>query len=131
VESVVLGRAAMGETVRNASVVDSWRIRRGGRLVFADTTRLRGEVDRAMAGGATAKGGAAFATISLVGPEAESLLGSAREALQDAPGEGGASAWNGMLVARIVAPGGQALRATMIRLIEALRGRPMPRVWSC
>ena len=42
----------------------------------------------------------------------------------------GASARDGMLVARLVAPTGQALRAVLIRLIERLRGVPMPRVWT-
>jgi urease accessory protein len=41
------------------------------------------------------------------------------------------SAWNGMLVARLIAPTGQALRADLMRLVEALRGEPMPRVWTC
>jgi hypothetical protein len=36
-----------------------------------------------------------------------------------------------MLVARAIAPTGQALRADLTRLVETLRGTPMPRVWNC
>src|SRR6201990_1526326 len=36
-EIVVFGRAAMGERMRQGEFVDRWRIRRGGRLVFART----------------------------------------------------------------------------------------------
>ncbi len=39
-ETLVFGRLAMGETQIDASVRDSWRVRRDGRLVFADETRL-------------------------------------------------------------------------------------------
>ena len=39
-ETLVFGRLAMGETRIDASVRDSWRVRRDGRLVFADETRI-------------------------------------------------------------------------------------------
>ena len=131
VESIVLGRAAMGETTRDVVLGDSWRIKRGGRLVFADGLRFDGDTSAVLAGGATGRGATALATIVLVAPDAEAALDRARAALADAAGEAGVSAWNGMLVARLIAPGGQALRADVIRLIETLRGRTMPRVWNC
>ena len=130
-ESFVLGRAAMEETVRTAFVSDAWRVRRGGKLIFADCLRLDGDPTAILAGGATGRGGRAFATVVLVAPDAESRLDAARAALEDTKGEAGASAWNGMLVARFVAPAGDALRHDLIRLIETLRGAPMPRVWHC
>ena len=40
VESIVLGRTAMGETAHDVVLTDAWRIRRGGRLVFADRPGL-------------------------------------------------------------------------------------------
>ncbi len=39
-ESVVFGRTAMGEKVSVGAFEDCWQISRGGKLVFADTTRL-------------------------------------------------------------------------------------------
>jgi urease accessory protein UreH len=46
--------------------------------------------------------------------------------------EAAASAWNGMLVARILAPNGAALRRTVIAALSVLReSRPLPRVWMC
>lgn len=131
VESIVLGRAAMGETSRDVSVRDSWRIRRGGRLVFADGLRIDGDTTAILAGAATGRGARALATVVLVAPEAESLIDRARAALAKSAGEAGVSAWNGLLVARLIAAGGQALRADVIRLIETLRGLPVPRVWTC
>ena len=42
VEAVVLGRAAMGERITGLSFVDQWRVRRDGKLVYADALRLAG-----------------------------------------------------------------------------------------
>jgi urease accessory protein len=130
VEAVVLGRAAMGEAARNLVVNDGWRIRRGGKLIFADGLRLDGNAEAMMAGSATGEGATALATLLLVAPDAEARIDMARDALAGAEGEGGASAWNGMLVARLIAPTGQTLRSDLIRLVERLRGVPMPRVWQ-
>jgi urease accessory protein len=130
-EAVVLGRTAMGETVRSAALRDHWRIRRGGRLVFADGLRIDGDAAALMEGGAIGGGAAAFATLLLVAPDAEARLDRVRESFDGAAGECGASAWNGMLVVRALAGSGQALRSALTRIVEALRGRPMPRVWNC
>ncbi len=130
VEAVILGRAAMGETARNLVVNDGWRIRRGGKLIFTDGLRLDGNAEAIMTGSATGKGATALATLLLVAPDAEARIAAARDALVGAGGEGGASAWNGMLVARLIAPTGQTLRSNLIRLVERLRGLPMPRVWQ-
>ena len=131
VEAIVLGRAAMGERVRSATLADSWRVRRGGALIFADGVRLDGDSVAILDGGATGGGAAAMATVLLVAPGAESALPAAREALAGAAGEVGASAWNGMLVARLLAVDSHALRADLTRLIETLRGTTMPRTWLC
>ena len=130
VESIILGRTAMGESAKNIELTNSWRIRRGGRLIFADGLRLDGDATAILAGGATGGTACALATIVLVAPDAEAAIEPARAAINQSA-EGGVSAWNGMLVARLIAAEGQTLRADVIRLIETLRGRPMPRVWTC
>jgi urease accessory protein len=130
VEPIILGRAAMGETTRNVVVGDSWRIRRAGELIFADGLRLNGDAADIMTGGATGSGAAAFATLLLVSPDAETRIDALRRVLEECDGEGGASAWNRMLVARLIAATGQTLRSDLVKLIECLRGTPMPRVWS-
>lgn len=131
VESIVLGRAAMGETAQKILINDSWRISRAGEMVFADGLRLNGDATSIMANGATGKGAIAIATVLLISPDAETHIATARAALDQCRGEGGASAWNGMLVARLIASTGQDLRSDLISLIEALRGIAMPRVWNC
>ncbi len=133
IEAVTLGRAAMGETVTKASFRDSWRVRRAGKLVFADETRLGGNVPEAISGSATLNGMACFATLLMVSSDAEARLDAAREALGGAPESviAGASAFDGFLTARLAAPDQQPLRAAALHLIQTLRdGADIPRVWN-
>ncbi len=132
-EAIVLGRTAMGETVRRLDLVDRWRVRRGGRLVFADALRLAGDAEAILSGSATGNGAAAFATLLHAGADAEGLVDPAREALDRVRGDdldGGASAFEGLLVVRLLARDGRALRRGLEPLLACLTGRPLPRVWS-
>lgn len=127
VEAVVLGRTAMGETVRRGVLRDRWRIRREGKLVFADNLRLEGPIAEVGALAPTLAGGKAFASLLLVADDAERFLGPVRAAIGP---NGGASAFDGKLFARIVAPDGLSLRRALLPAIAALRdGEPCPRVW--
>ncbi len=129
-EMLVLGRAAMGETVAGGHLRDDWRVRRGEALVLAEAVRLDGAIADHLAHPAVAAGGNALAMVLLVAPDAEDHLGRARAALTDLPVTAAASAWNGMLVARVIASGADELRRTVARLIEAIDGRALPRVWG-
>jgi urease accessory protein len=132
VECLVFGRTAMGEQVGAARLADTIRIRRDGRLVLHDAIRLSGDVATTLGGAATARGGAAVAIIVHIAADAEARLDAIRAAWDGAPAEAGASAWDGMLVGRIVARDGAALRATVTAGLAALRdGRMLPRVWMC
>jgi urease accessory protein len=129
-ESLVLGRAAMGEVVRAGSFRDRWRIRRGGRLVFAEDVRLTAPIDALLARRTTGAGARAMATILHVAPDAEGRAEEARAMLGDARSEWGVSAFDGMLVARFLSPDPQALRADLARFAECYRGKPVPRSWQ-
>ena len=127
VEAMVLGRTAMGESVRRGALRDRWRIRREGRLVFADDLRFEGPVAQVAALAPTLAGGKAFASLLLLAEDAGRLLGPLRAAIGTA---GGASAFDGKLFARIVASDGLGLRRALLPAIAALRdGAPAPRVW--
>jgi urease accessory protein len=130
VESLVFGRTAMGETVHQASIADLIEIRREGRLLLHDRTRLAGPVAALLGRRGIGAGAAAVATLILVGRDAEARLDAVRDAL--APFDAGASAWDGMLIARIVAENGACLRLAVVAGLAVLReGRPLPRVWLC
>ncbi len=126
-EAVVFGRAAMGEAMQQGFLADHWRVRRAGRLVFADSARLDGAVAARLASAAVAAGGIAIATV-LIAPADAATLATVR-ALQDQfDGEVGISAWNGIGVARLCAKDGAALRHDLIMLLAAL-GAAVPRLW--
>lgn len=135
VESVVFGRLASGETNAAARLVDRWRVRRGGRLIFAEALRLA-DAAAALDRPAVGAGARAIATILCVAPDAEAQapkLRAALEAVAVEPGERlevGASGFDGMAVARLVSPSPARLRAALIAAMLALRGREAPRVWS-
>jgi urease accessory protein len=128
VEAVLFGRTAMGEVVRSGAFHDRWRIRRSGRMLFADDLRLEGEIAAQLARPAVLAGQVAMATALYAGPEAERLLDAVRDAIGEA---GGASAWQGKLVVRIAAADGLALRSKLIPVLSVLmNGRPLPKVWQ-
>jgi urease accessory protein len=131
VEAIVFGRTAQGEVVARGFVRDAWRIRREGRLVFADALRLDGAIDESLAARAAAGGARAAATVVMVGDDAEARLDEARQVLEGFAAEGGASAWNGRLLVRFLAADGARLRHMLVALLGRLRGRALPRVWSC
>ena len=136
VESLVFGRALMGETVRAARLADTIRIRRDGRLLLHDAIRLDGDLATAMARPAIGAGAGAVATLLYVAPDAPARLDALRAAWAagavEGAVEGGASCWDGMLVGRLVARDGAALRAAVASGLECLRdGRALPRVWMC
>jgi urease accessory protein len=131
VETLVLGRAAMGEDVHQGAARDSWRVRRDGRLVLADTFRVEGVVAGVLDRGATLDGARAVAMLLWAAPDAASRLDEVRGLLQGAPCAAGASTWNGLLVARLAAQDGRTLLAQLEPLIASLTGQPVPRVWQC
>ncbi len=129
-ESVVFGRKAMGEVLRSGLFRDAWRIRRGGELVYADTLRLGGDLATLTARPASFGGARAAATLVHVAPEAEDRLEQAREILAGLAGvEAAASAWNGLMVLRFLAPDNAPLRTAITEFLTRFRGTGLPRVW--
>jgi urease accessory protein len=128
-ETLVFGRLAMGESQIDASLRDSWRVRRDGRLVFADETRLE-HAGVALERRAVGAGARALATIVAAAPNIEARLPDLRAAIEAEGGvEAGASAFDGLIVARLLSSSPSRLRATVIASIVALGGRK-PRLWG-
>ena len=127
-EIVVFGRAAMGERMLQGEFVDRWRIRRGGRLVFAETIRLDGDIGAKLASPAIAKGGVAIGT-ALIVPGDEALVERIRTLSESFGGEVGISAWNGFAMARFCAQDAARLRADMMAVLGRASGSALPRLW--
>ena len=127
-EIVVFGRAAMGERMLQGEFVDRWRLRRGGRLVFAETVRLDGDIGEKLARPAIAKGGVAIGT-ALIVPGDEALVERIRELSTSFGGEVGISCWNGFAMARFCAQDAARLRADMMAVLGRASGSALPRLW--
>jgi urease accessory protein len=134
VEASVFGRLAHGETRIDAALRDDWRIRREGRLIFAEAVRLENAaatLDRPAVG----RGARAIATLLLVDPLAPTRLDELRAALDAVvanPGElleAGAGVVDGALIARALSSSPARLRAAIVSAMRVLRGREAPRVW--
>jgi urease accessory protein len=126
-EAVIFGRAAMGETMAQGLFADRWRVRRAGKLVFADSARLDGDIAAKLGQPSAASGGVAIATV-LIAPGDEGKLAVVRALSEQFIGEVGISAWNGIAVARLCAKDGAALRHDLIAVLAAL-GASVPRLW--
>jgi urease accessory protein len=152
VETLVFGRTAMGERVRQGFLRDLIRVRRGGELLLHDAIRMDGDIDASLQRAAIGAGAAAVATMVYVAPDAAEKLDAVRASWNGVtespssswPGstrpsahggsftEAAASVWNGMLVARILGSDGASVRGAVIAALDVLReARPLPRVWLC
>ena len=126
-EAVVFGRAAMGEAMHHGFFADRWRVRRAGKLVFADSARLDGAIAEKLGRPASAAGGIAIATV-LIAPAGEITLAAVRALTDQFACEVGISAWNDIAVARLCAKDGASLRHDLIAVLAAL-GSTVPRLW--
>lgn len=134
IESVVFGRLAMGEDRIAAALDDRWRIRRGGRLVFAEELRID-DAAAALSRAAVGRGARAIASFLFMAPNAAARLDAIRAALDenssgDASLEAGASALDGFILGRAVAADPARLRVLVLAVMMTLTGRPAPRVWQ-
>lgn len=125
VEPIIFGRVAMGETVEHLHLTDHWRIWREDALVFADAVRLIGDAKALMQKTAIAGGAGALATVVFASPQAAAFAD--RLALGGA--SGASLIADDILLVRILANDGFALRKQLIPVVEALSTTPIPRVW--
>jgi urease accessory protein len=127
-EPIVFGRTGMGESVNRGVLHDHWRIRRNGKLIYAEGTRIDGAVSQELNEAAVANGGVAIAT-ALVAPADETLVDAIHERQSGFRGEVGASAWSGRAVVRFCARDGAALRHDITCALRIIRSEPLPRLW--
>ena len=128
VEPVLLGRLAMDETVISGLLRDRWTIRRDGRTIHAEAFKLGPDMAAQTAQASVLNGANAFATLLLLDPDCERLLEPARIIIGD---KGGASFWNGKLLARLIDEDGYALRQRLVPLVSLLNKQAsLPKCWS-
>ncbi len=130
-EMTVLGRVARNERMTSGSFRDRWRIRRAGSLVFAEDVRLDGDMATTMQALPLGSGSGRYRHVALclAGGGVSPGVASQR-ARASSKSNCGASAWNGMLVARFAAGDPTDLRRDVANALRRLLRAELPRIWA-
>ena len=129
-ESLVLGRHAMGENPKAATLDDRRLIRRDGRPVWAEALRLTPATLARRASPTLLAEARAMAVVAFVAKGAEDALAPVRRLLTEPGVTAAASGWDGRLIVRLMACDGWPLRRQLARILTHLSGRALPRVWQ-
>ena len=127
VESIILGRSAMGETLTNNFFVDHWRILQENKIRYTESLNLSNASE--LSGLATLGENKALATLLYVASNAEEKVQHMRALLKQCDLVSAASAWDGKLVTRLISDSPQRLRAALVFIISEFRKKQLPRVW--
>ena len=136
-EWLVLGRAAHGEIVVGGSITDSWRVKKDGRLIWADNFRITNETFAQTNRKALLSDCRAIATLIYFGPDLDKRMECLRESLLSLECDCGVTLVGGLVVARFAAKESAglkvALRSFLSQLETELGPGPfrVPKMWAC
>jgi len=136
-EWLVLGRAAHGEVVVGGNITDSWRVKRDGRLIWADSFRITAEIFPHINRKALLSNCNAIATLIYFGPYLDKRLDFLRETIPFLGCNCAATLVSGLIVVRFAAQGSSdlklALRSFLQQFGPELGSGPfqVPKMWSC
>ncbi|MFD1509303.1 urease accessory protein UreD [Lacimonas salitolerans] len=127
VEPVIFGRVAMGERLTQARFRDDIAVYRAGRPVYRDALRLEGDLSRSALRRAILNGAGAMACLVYAAPDAPAHLDGLRALLPDTAGASLLAP--DLLVMRLVASDGFALRASLLPVLDRLSRDTLPVSW--
>lgn len=136
-EWLVLGRAAHGEIVIGGNITESWRVKKDGRLIWADSFRIADEVFPHVNRKALLSDSNAIATLIYFGPRLNERLEFLREIISWLECYAAATLVNGLIVVRFAAQESshlkRALRSFLGQFESAVGSGPfrVPKMWSC
>jgi urease accessory protein len=136
-EWLVLGRAAHGESVVGGNITDSWRVKRDGRLIWADSFRVTDEIFPHLNRKALLANRKAVATLIYFGPYLEKRLDFLRETVPALGCNCAATLVSGLIVVRFAAKESSDLKVALRSFLEEfgpeLGSGPfrVPKMWSC
>jgi len=136
-ESIVLGRAAHGETVASGEVIDTWRVERDGRLVWADCLRITNDMFPHTRRNALLADCSAVATLVYCGTDLETRRECLRDWCASLPCYAAVTIVSGLIVVRFAATAASTLRAGLCSVLQefdhAFGPGPfrVPKMWSC
>jgi urease accessory protein len=136
-EWLVLGRAAHGEEMVGGHVTDSWRVKKDGRLIWADTFRVTDEIFPHLHRKALLSNSKAVATLVYFGPYVETRLEFLRDIAPFPECQSAATSVGGLIIVRFAAKVSShlrlALRSLLQQFSQELGPGPfrVPKMWSC
>jgi urease accessory protein len=136
-EWIVLGRSAHGEQMVNGQIKDSWRVKKNGRLIWADSFRCVDETYPCLYKKALLSGCKAIGTLVYLGHDLDNRLESIRSIAPSLDCCCGATLISGVMIARFAAEAAFALRLALHRVLQQFRldlgpgPFGVPKMWSC
>jgi urease accessory protein len=136
-EWMVLGRAAHGEKLSAATITDSWRVAKDGRVIWADNFRITDDVLAHLSRKALLSDCNAIATLVYFGSEPAVRLELVRDLAPSFRCHCAATFVSGLVVARFAARTSYDLRTALRNVLDqfgdGLGYGPfrVPRMWSC
>ncbi len=136
-ESLVLGRAAHGEEVVGGHITDRWRVKKDGRLIWADSFRVTDGVFPQLSRRALLSDCKAVATLIYFGRAVETRLEFVRDIVASLRCQCAATLVGGLIVARFATRLSSELRVALRSFLQqfsrAFGPGPfrVPKMWSC
>jgi urease accessory protein len=136
-EWLVLGRAAHGEHMVGGHITDSWRVKKDGRLIWADTFRATDETFPHLHRKALLSNRRAVATLIYFGPDLDIRLEFVREIASSLECDCAATSVGGLIIVRfatsVSSDLGRVLRIFLYQFGRELGPGPfsVPKMWSC
>ncbi|MFZ0583547.1 MAG: urease accessory protein UreD [Candidatus Acidiferrales bacterium] len=136
-EWLLLGRAAHGEELVGGHIIDTWRVKKDGRLIWADTFRVTDEIFPHVRRKALLSDCKAIATLLYFGPALDKRLEFLRDLIPSLQCQCAATSVSGLMVVRFSAKASSDLRLALRSLLgqfgQELGPGPfrVPKMWSC
>jgi urease accessory protein len=136
-EWLVLGRAAHGEKMVGGHLTDSWRVKKDGRLIWADTFRLTDEMFPHLHRRALLSNYKAIGTLIYFGPCLDTRLEFLRDIARSLGCHCAATLVGGLLIVRFAAEVSSDLRHALCSLLHQFNRElgpgpfRVPKMWSC
>jgi urease accessory protein len=136
-EWLVLGRAAHGEVVVSGCVLDGWRVKKDGRLIWADTFRISDEIFVHLNRRPLLSHFNCIATVVYFGPDLDRKLEVLREILSALTCDCAVTLVSGLIVVRFAAKQSSLLKLALCSFLQQFElevgSGPfrVPKMWSC
>ena len=136
-ECLVLGRAAHGEQMVGGQITDSWRVKKDGRLIWADSFRVTDEAFPRLCGKALLSNCRAIGTLLYFGPCLDARLRFLRDIGSALECQCAATSIAGLIIVRFAAAFSYDLRVALRSLLQQFSPElgpgpfRVPKMWSC